>query len=65
MQDYQQRVVDEHKELLIKANALAKFINSPKFAELDYTDRSLLSMQHSHMSVYGMVLEQRISRFKD
>lgn len=63
MEPFQTRVVEEHKELLIKIEALTKFITGDKFKELPTKDAHLLIKQCSHMEAYADILQERIARF--
>ena len=58
---YQQRVVDEKKELDEKIQRLGKFLESDN--DIDRTDLSLLFAQLSSMQTYSQILKIRISRF--
>jgi hypothetical protein len=64
-QPYQQRVIDEHLELGVKANALSKFIGfNPAFDTLDPEEQERLKVQNDLMWQYFEVLGARISAFK-
>ena len=61
---FQQRVVDESKELETKLDALTAFTGSAVFRNLPDVDRELLMRQGVHMTRYLMVLKVRIDNFK-
>lgn len=65
MQDYQERVVDEKKELDGRLERLASFIDSESFSSIDIAERSRLLNQSIHMRNYSQVLCDRIANFKD
>lgn len=62
--DWQQRVVDERKELEEKANKLKDFLVHTGFSNLLKEDRLLLVDQHTIMREYIRVLTRRIDRFR-
>jgi hypothetical protein len=65
MTDWQQRVVDEKRELDAKLVKLDVFIHgSVSFANLDVEDKCLLIEQRSVMFHYSRVLGLRIELFK-
>jgi hypothetical protein len=61
---YQQRVVDEKKDLDDKRAKLLSFFNTDLFRGLDQAEKDRLRTQHSIMGVYSEILHQRISAFK-
>ena len=63
MMPYQQRVVDEHRELAERLEKLAAFLVTNTFADLPDVERSLLEAQSAHMRAYLTVLEVRIQGF--
>lgn len=64
MQPFQQRVVDEKRELDAKLASLREFIDrSPKFHEVDESERERLERQASLMRRYSEVLGERIGAF--
>ena len=63
MQPYQQRVVDEKRELDERLLKLRNYLASPVSASLDLEDRVLLETQEDVMSDYSVVLASRIARF--
>lgn len=64
MRPYQQRVVDEKKELDDKLEKLSKFIdNEDLFFALEIEDQDLLGEQEDLMKRYSEVLQKRIERF--
>lgn len=64
MEAYQQRVVDERRELDEKIERLAGFIASTAFDFVDHEQRQLLLRQHDAMVTYSDILQQRISLFE-
>lgn len=63
MEPYQQRVLDEHKELRIRLKKLADFFLTDTFANLPEAERSRLKDQELHMEIYATILEERIDAF--
>lgn len=61
---WQQRVVNEQKELKEKLDKLTAFINSDQFYKLDFDECYRLRQQHYFMFFYNEVLESRIRAFK-
>jgi hypothetical protein len=58
--DYQQRVVDEYTELMVKINKLETFLSSkPENVE----DLELLNLQLTAMKTYANILAHRINNF--
>ena len=64
MHDYQQRVIEEKRELDGKRYRLRVFINSPRFLDLDDKSKFLLENQASVMEEYSLILGSRISHFE-
>jgi hypothetical protein len=61
---FQQRVIDEKKELDEKLDKLKVFIaTSPVFASLSADVRNLLGRQFDAMADYSGILAQRIALF--
>lgn len=63
MEAYQQRVIDEKRELDAKATRLAEFIKLDTYKQLDAQNRILLIKQRNIMYEYSRLLEQRIALF--
>jgi hypothetical protein len=63
LQPYQQRVVDEKRELDERRTRLAAFILGDAFGSLPMQERSLLSDQFSAMCEYSRLLGERIKLF--
>lgn len=63
MQPWQQRVVDEKRELDERLEKLTAFIASPAMHPLDEADCHLLRCQREAMWQYSGVLQRRIERF--
>ena len=61
---YQERVIEERKELTAKSMELSSFIStSIPFSKLSELERGLLVAQESAMEAYGRILDIRISLF--
>lgn len=63
MQPYQQRVVEEKKQLDERLDALQVFFAGDIFPELDISERSRLSRQSVAMQGYSDILAERIAAF--
>lgn len=63
MQPHQQRVVDEHAELIDKLTKLGNFIGTPIYNGLADAEKERLNIQHGAMSNYAEVLGARITAF--
>lgn len=63
MEDYQQRVVEEHDELYGRLAKLVAFFSTPMFASLQQPDRMLMQRQAQVMTEYCGILSARIARF--
>ena len=63
MQEFQQRVVDEKKELDEKIVRLKTFLNGEVYRGLPKAEQLRLGEQHSVMMVYSDILSERISAF--
>jgi uncharacterized protein YydD (DUF2326 family) len=63
MQPFQQRVVDEKKELDEKIDALESFLQSINFDAVPTAEQMRLKMQHGIMTDYSMILGERIAAF--
>jgi hypothetical protein len=64
MLPFQQRVVDEKRELSEKLDKLMTFIRGPMFANVDPAEQERLTRQSKLMDEYAGVLAERISEFK-
>jgi hypothetical protein len=62
-QPFQQRVIDEKRELDEKLSKLISFIKADTFQELDSINQSLLRRQAGIMQDYSDTLELRIKKF--
>lgn len=62
---YQLRVLNERAELKEKVDLLGKFIASDtsQFSKLPFEEQDRMSRQHTHMSYYLQVLDERIAAF--
>lgn len=63
MKDFQERVVEEKKELDVKISKLTKFNNSLDYAALEGMERVRLSSQLVTMHTYSNLLNERINSF--
>lgn len=63
LQPHQERVVAEKAELDKKLEALAAFIASPKFHDVDPMEQTRLNRQHGAMQEYSTILGWRIAAF--
>ena len=64
MKDYQERVVDEFAQLMIKLVSLRKFLAGERFNTLSTVEQRLLLRQEKHMTKYAHTLSDRIYWFK-
>lgn len=60
---YQQRVIDEKKELDERREKLDLFFVTSKFAKLDQAEQDRLRIQSEIMSAYSEILRLRIVAF--
>lgn len=65
MEAYQERVVNEKRELDEKMEKLDNFIKAPGFDGLPTMDSGLLKLQLGTMKIYSDILDVRIERFKE
>jgi len=66
MEPHQQRVVEEHAELVTKLMDLHSFIcKNPLFKKLTGSEKGLLRLQALYMGNYAEVLYERIQLFKN
>jgi hypothetical protein len=63
MEDWQKRILDEHKEVSDRLTKLDKFLNSEFSLKIEPTDRALLLYQSVVMAEYVNILDKRINRF--
>lgn len=64
MLGYQARVKEEYDQLMLKINALSKFLESTKFLTINEVEQELLLSQFISMKSYTDCLEKRIAQFK-
>ncbi|MCK9157164.1 MAG: hypothetical protein M0P12_13960 [Paludibacteraceae bacterium] len=65
MEVYQQRVIEEKKELDAKIEKLSTFVDSKAFPEtVEASERSRLLHQLTVMREYSSILSDRIANFK-
>lgn len=60
MNGFLERLKEEQKELQIKLDGLANFINTDSFRKLSYANQELLHLQFSYMHDYNRVLKIRL-----
>lgn len=63
LEPYQERVVEEHKDVAKKLADLIKFINSKDFANVAQAEQDRLVRQRRHMEQYVQVLSERVEAF--
>lgn len=63
MEPYQQRVIDEKKDLDHKAAKLAEFISTEAFQHVDKDEKVRLHAQLIAMVAYSEILGERIAVF--
>lgn len=63
MEEFQQRVMDEHMSLFDKVEKLNEFFKTETFTALSGVDKALLVTQFHAMQTYLTVLHLRISQF--
>jgi len=61
--DWQQRVVDEHRELKDKLDKLRAYRASPEYLKLDTVNSKCLEWQQRAMAEYLAILARRIDLF--
>lgn len=64
MEDWQQRVVTEHAELVEKMSKLRTFMVSSDFVALPRAEQNLMIWQHAAMASYRHALAGRIAIFR-
>jgi len=64
LKPYQQRVVEEKKELDAKIERIAAFLDSEEFNNVEADEQHLIVQQEFVMVIYSNVLSQRIAAFK-
>ena len=64
MEAYQQRVVEEKRELDTKRDKLAEFLKSPNRIKVLMDEQGRLNRQLAVMEVYSVILAERIVHFK-
>lgn len=64
MEDYQNRVIEEHQDLNSKYHKLTGFVLSKDFLALPSEERTLLMMQQRAMAEYRNCLRERIKAFE-
>ncbi len=64
MQPYQQRVIEEKRELDDKKQRLKQFLKGPTFATLGEEEQVRMNQQLCAMDSYSAILGERIAAFK-
>lgn len=64
MKDWQERVVQEHKDLMDKMDRLDEFMVA-RGTSIGEDNLSLLQAQYTAMNAYRSALEARIATFED
>ena len=64
MEAYQQRVVEEKRELDSKRDKLTEFLKSPNRIKVSQDEQDRLAGQLAAMEVYSGILAERIVHFK-
>lgn len=62
MPNYEERLYDEDRDLVVRLERLKAFILSDKYESLPEVDRRDLKEQLTHMEAYFKVLRRRLSR---
>jgi len=63
MEDYQERVIEEKKELDAKIDKLGEFIRSDEFVSVPMAEQVRLKQQRTVMNQYSDILAARIDGF--
>ena len=63
MEAYQQRVVEEKRELDMKRDKLTEFLKSPNRIRVPQHEQDCLTLQLAAMEVYSSILAERIVHF--
>lgn len=63
MESWQERVIDERKQLDDKIAKLLAFLEGPQFFKLAEGERARLRRQYGAMKDYSQALEERIDAF--
>ncbi len=64
MQPYQQRVVDEHRDLTERLAKLVAFVESDRFDQVRLDEGNRMLRQRKAMESYAEVLRERIDAFE-
>lgn len=64
LQPWQQRVVDEKRDLDARLGRLRDFMRTEAFAAVDWPERDRLTLQEAFMAGYSRTLEMRIRAFR-
>lgn len=63
MESFQERVLNEKKELDTKIEKLGEFVKTEFFQTLPEIDSQLLNLQLGTMKIYSQILDVRMERF--
>jgi hypothetical protein len=63
MQPFQQRVVDEKRELDKKLDSLHEFLGTSLYKALSNAEQHRMARQHNAMCMYSGILAERIEAF--
>jgi len=64
MQPFQQRVIEERRELRCKLDKLNEFVETEMFNQLPHVEKGRMLRQRSLMADYAEVLDERIANFR-
>jgi hypothetical protein len=64
MQPFQQRVIEERRELRDKLDKLNEFVETAMFNKLPHVEKGRMLRQRSLMADYAEVLDERIANFR-
>lgn len=62
--DWQERAIDELEELELKCIALGQFFDSDTYEELPLLEQAKLTTQMYFMTMYAVVLQDRVDNFE-
>ena len=64
LQPFQQRVVEENRELRVRLDNLNQFVQTEMFNQLPHVEKGRMLRQRSLMADYADVLDERIANFQ-
>ncbi len=65
MKPWQERAVEEKRQLRLRLTALQAFLETPAFQDLSMREQDLLVEQEALMECYETILSDRIRLFED